>query len=134
MKIIAHWLPFNEASKDVTAVFSNAEHGNILSYSKFLLNEARCQLAEMKNDILKAIVQNRPFYGVLTALLTVAFHNGPEDWILTPLFTEEVLSLLKDAVNFFLSALSTEASTTSGVYVCKRNVLTKYAESLLLHC
>lgn len=100
-------------------IFSNAEHKNVLSYSsysKFLLNEARCQLAQIKSDILKAIVQNKPFYGVLTALLTIAFRNGPENWILTSLFTEEVLNLLKDAINFFLSTLSTEASTT-GAYV-----------------
>nr|XP_012228384.1 PREDICTED: uncharacterized protein LOC105675675 isoform X2 [Linepithema humile] len=114
IKIIAHWSPLNETSKDVPVIFSNAEH-NILSYSsysKFLLDEARCQLAQVKSDILKAIVQNRPFYGILTALLTIAFRNGPENWILTSLFTEEVLNLLKDAINFFLSALSTEASTT----------------------
>ncbi|EZA60989.1 hypothetical protein DMN91_005366 [Ooceraea biroi] len=116
MRIIAHWLPSNEVLKDATAVFVDNEEANIVAYSnysQFLLNEARCQLTEMKGDILKAIVENRPFYGVLTALLTVAFHSGPENWILTPGFTEEVLNLLKDAVNFFLSTLSTTASNTA---------------------
>lgn len=69
----------------------------------------------MKSDILKAIVQNRPFYGMLTALLAVAFRGGSENWILTSQFTEEILNLLKDAVDFFLSMFSTKASNT-GIY------------------
>lgn len=119
MKIMAHWLPLNEVSKDAAVIFSNNEYNNILvcsSYSEFLLNEAKCQLAQMKSDILKAIVQNRPFYGVLTALLAVAFRGGSENWILTPQFIEEILDLLKDAVGFFLSTFSTKASNT-GIYL-----------------
>lgn len=61
---MAHWLPLNEISKDTAGIFSDNEYNNILaysSYSEFLLNEAKCQLAQMKSDILKAIVQNRPF-------------------------------------------------------------------------
>ncbi|XP_071553159.1 uncharacterized protein [Temnothorax nylanderi] len=115
VKIMAHWLPLNEVSKDTAGIFSDNEYNNILaysSYSEFLLSEAKCQLAQMKSDILKAIVQNRPFYGVLTALLAVAFRGGPENWILTPQFTEEILNLLKDAVDFFLSTFSTKASNT----------------------
>ncbi|KYN17248.1 PREDICTED: uncharacterized protein LOC108763497 [Trachymyrmex cornetzi] len=119
VKIIAHWLPLNnisnEVSKNAAAIFSDNEHNNILvysSYSEFLLNEAKCQLAEIKSDILKAIVKNRPFYGMLTALLAVAFRGGPENWVLTPQFTEKMLSLLKDAVEFFLSTFSIKASNT----------------------
>jgi len=108
----------NEVSKNAAAIFSDNEHNNILvysSYSEFLLNEAKCQLAEIKSDILKAIVKNRPFYGVLTALLVVAFRGGPENWVLTPQFTEKMLSLLKDSVEFFLSTFSIKASNT-GIY------------------
>lgn len=115
---MAHWLPLNEINKDVASTFSHNEYNNILaysSYSEFLLYEARCQLAHMKSDILKAIVQNRPFYGVLTALLSVAFRAGPENWILTSQFTEEMLNLLKDAIDFFLSTLSTKATDTGVV-------------------
>lgn len=116
IKIMAHWLPLNDIYKDkVASTFSHTEYNNILafsSYSEFLLYEARCQLAQMKSDILKAIVQNRPFYGVLTALLSVAFRAGPENWILTLQFTEEMLNLLKDAIEFLLSTLSTKASDT----------------------
>lgn len=111
---MAHWLPLNEIYKDVTSTFSH----NILaysSYSEFLLYEARCQLVQMKSDILKAIAQNRPFYGVLTALLSIAFRAGPENWILTSKFTEEMLYFLKDAINFFLSTLSTKTSDTGVV-------------------
>ncbi|XP_070171070.1 uncharacterized protein [Polyergus mexicanus] len=112
IKIMAHWLALNEIYKDVTSTFSH-ECNNILaysSYSEFLLHEARCQLAQMKSDILKAIAHNRPFYGVLTALLSIAFRAGPENWILTSEFTEEILYFLKDAINFFLSTLSTKTS------------------------
>ncbi|XP_011875564.1 PREDICTED: uncharacterized protein LOC105566285 [Vollenhovia emeryi] len=115
IKIMARWLPLKEVSKDTAAIFSDNEYNNILtysSYSEFLLDEAKCQLTQMKTDILKAIVQNRPFYGALTALLAVAFRDGPENWILAPQFTEEILNLLKDAVDFFLSAFSTKASNT----------------------
>ncbi|KAL6439385.1 hypothetical protein ACFW04_003912 [Cataglyphis niger] len=115
IKIMAHWLPLNEIYKDVTSTFSH-EYNNILvysSYSEFLLYEARCQLVQMKNDILKAIAQNRPFYGVLTTLLSIAFRAGPENWILTSKFTEEMLYFLKDAINFFLSTLSTKTSDTA---------------------
>lgn len=117
---MACWLPLNEISKkDTSAIFSDNEYNNILaysSYSEFLLNEAKCQLGQMKSDILKAIVQNRPFYGVLTALLAIAFRGGPENWILAPQFTEEILNLLKDAVDFFLSTFSTKASNTGNNY------------------
>ncbi|XP_029158338.1 uncharacterized protein LOC114930628 isoform X2 [Nylanderia fulva] len=119
IKIMAHWLPLNEIYKDEAFILSHTEYNNFLaysSYSEFLLYEARCQLAQMKSDILKAIVQNRPFYGVLTALLSVAFHAGPENWILTLQFTEEMLHLLKDAIDFFLSTLSAKASDTSQIY------------------
>lgn len=111
---MAYWLLLNEVSKNAAAIFSDNDN-NILtysSYSEFLLNEAKCQLRQMKSDILKAIVQNRPFYGVLTALLAVAFRGGPENWILTSQFTEEILDLLKNAVDFFLSMFSTKASST----------------------
>lgn len=82
------------------------------SYSEFLLNEAKCQLAQMQSDILKTIIQNGPFYGMMTALLAVAFRGGPENWILTSQFTEEILNLLKEAVDFFLSTFSTKTSHT----------------------
>jgi len=112
---MAHWSALNDISKDAAAIFFDNEYNNILAYStysEFLLNEAKCQLAQMKSDILKAIVRNKPFYGVLTALLAVAFRGGPENWILTSQFTEKILSLLKDAVDFFLSTFSTRTSNT----------------------
>ncbi|KYM98336.1 Thyroid adenoma-associated protein like protein [Cyphomyrmex costatus] len=121
IKIIAHWLPLykttnsSDVFKNTAAIFFDNEYNNILvysSYSEFLLNEAKCQLADMKSDILKAIVKNRPFYGVLTALLAVAFRGGPENLVLTSQFMEKILSLLKDAVEFFLSIFSAKASNT----------------------
>lgn len=113
LKIIAHWFPWNE-SEQIAAILSDNGYNCLVytNYSVFLLNEAKCQLAQMQSDILKAIVHNRPFYGMLTALLAVAFRGSSENWILTSQFTEEILNLLKDAVDFFLSTFSTKASNT----------------------
>lgn len=119
MKIIACWFPL-EKDKDTAATCFDNEYNSILafsSYSEFLLKEAQHQLTQMKRDILKAVVQNRPFYGVLTALLAIAFRAGPESWILTPQFTMNVLRFLKDAVDFFLSTLSTETSDTGAMFI-----------------
>ncbi|XP_070527894.1 tRNA (32-2'-O)-methyltransferase regulator THADA isoform X2 [Cardiocondyla obscurior] len=115
IKILARWFPLNEITEDAAVKFFDNEYSNILvysSYSEFFFNKAKCQLEQMKSDILKAIVQNRPFYGVMTALLAVAFRDGPENRILTQQFTEEILNLLEDAVDFFLSMFSTKASNT----------------------
>lgn len=97
---------------------TNTTNSEYSSYSEFLLDEAKCQLAQMQSDILKTIVQNGPFYGMMTALLAVAFRGGPENWILTSQFTEEILNLLKEAVDFFLSTLSTKTSHT-GINIYK---------------
>ncbi|XP_076662007.1 uncharacterized protein LOC143365583 [Halictus rubicundus] len=103
--IIANWLPL-----DVLDGYINSS--NYSTYSEFLLNEAASQLTQMKEDVLKAIVQNKPFYGVLTALLNIAFQNGPEHDRLTLEFVERILSMLKDATNFFLSVLSPKSKNT----------------------
>lgn len=104
MKILAHWASPGEIHEDSRAYPS--------SYSEFLLGMARQQLTLMKSDILKAVVQNCPFYGTLTALLAVTFRAGPENRSLTPQFTEDVLSLAKDATDFFLSTLFMKQSNT----------------------
>ncbi|XP_076282854.1 uncharacterized protein LOC143210152 [Lasioglossum baleicum] len=103
--IIANWLPL-----DVLDGYINSS--NYSTYSEFLFNEAASQLTQMKEDVLKAIVQNKPFYGVLTALLNIAFQNGPEQDRLTLEFVERILSMLKDATNFFLSILSQKSENT----------------------
>ncbi|XP_012521796.1 uncharacterized protein LOC105828129 [Monomorium pharaonis] len=114
LKIMAHWLPLNEIFEDVAGLFSKDEHIVLVysSYSEFLLNEAKKQLGQMKSDILKAIVKNTPFYGMLTALLAIAFRGGPEKSILQLKFTEEILCLLGNANDFFLSTFSTKSSNT----------------------
>ncbi|XP_014468561.1 PREDICTED: uncharacterized protein LOC106741269 isoform X2 [Dinoponera quadriceps] len=105
MKILAHWAPSREICTDLSV--------HPLIYSELLLNTARQQLILMKGDILKAVVQNYPFYGTLTALLMVAFRAGPESQSLTPQFMEEVLNLSKDATDFFLSTLFMKQSNTA---------------------
>nr|XP_033325425.1 uncharacterized protein LOC117219953 isoform X1 [Megalopta genalis] len=100
--IIANWLPLDDLDRCTT-------YTNYSSYSDFLLNEAANQLIQMKEDVLKAIVQNKPFYGMLAALLNIAFRNGPEHNRLTLEFVERILSILKDATSFFLSILSSKS-------------------------
>lgn len=107
--ILANWLPLN-------TLRSNENH-NYSRYSDFLLNQAGSQLTQMKDDILKAIVHNTPFYGVLTALLNVAFRTGPETRCVTLEFIEETLHLLKDAVDFFLSVLSSKSENRGIFYI-----------------
>ncbi|XP_020289148.1 uncharacterized protein LOC109857328 isoform X2 [Pseudomyrmex gracilis] len=118
MKIMAHWLPLNEPENvnAIDVVFSDDARemrSCYQSYSHLLLDETTNQLAEMKSDILKAVVQEKPFYGPLSALLAIAFRAGPESWIVTSEFTEKLLNLSRDAVDFFLSALSTKTSNTA---------------------
>ncbi|KZC06123.1 PREDICTED: uncharacterized protein LOC107194452 [Dufourea novaeangliae] len=105
ISILANWLPF-----DILAEYIS--FNNCSSYTDFLFHEAASQLTEMKQDILKAIVQNKPFYGVLTALLNITFRNGPENSCLTLEFVKKLLHLLKDASNFFLSILSSKSENT----------------------
>lgn len=127
MKIMAHWLPLNEPVNVIDVVFSGDARkmrSCYQSYSHLLLDETINQLAEMKSDILKAIVQEKPFYGPLSALLAIAFRAGPESWIVTLEFTEKVLNLSRDAVDFFLSALSTKTSNT-GINIFINNINTQ---------
>ncbi|XP_032671465.1 uncharacterized protein LOC116844271 isoform X2 [Odontomachus brunneus] len=118
MKILAHWTSSGKINEDLSTTLSDDEHNTnfqhvSLCYSEFLFCMARQQLTLMRNDILKAVIQNCPFYGMLTALRTVAFRDGPERCSLTPQFMEEVLSFSKDAVNFFLSMLFIKESNTA---------------------
>ncbi|XP_029045659.2 uncharacterized protein LOC114877348 [Osmia bicornis bicornis] len=102
IKILVNWVPLD-------ILHNKTECKNYNSYSDFLFDEATSQLIQMKKDILKAIVQNKPFYGVLTALRNIAFQNGPENVCLTSKFIEKILVLLVDATDFFLSALSSKS-------------------------
>lgn len=111
ISILAHWLPSNILRDDFSTC-NKEEHINCnhyLKYSDFLFNEANNQLMKMKEDILKSIVQNEPYYGVMTALLNIAFQNGPEKRYTTFEFVEKLLSLLEDAVEFFLSIISSKS-------------------------
>ncbi|EFN80006.1 Thyroid adenoma-associated protein [Harpegnathos saltator] len=123
MKILAHWSSSDKINglEDSTAIFSGDEFNDIvnlkrasLNYSTVLLCLARQQLTLMKSDILKAVAENRPFYGMLTALLAITFRAGPESRSSStdPEFTGEVLNLSKDAADFFLSTLFMKQSNT----------------------
>ncbi|KAJ8686191.1 hypothetical protein QAD02_021985, partial [Eretmocerus hayati] len=79
-------------------------------YTRFLLGEIRNQLNLLKRDILKAATQNSPCYGVVTALLSTAFKSGPECNLITEPLLEEILTLLEEAVQDFLSMFSSKSS------------------------
>lgn len=109
ISILIHWLPLN-------TLRDYKNYNDCLKYSDFLFNEAKSQLTQMKDDVLKAIVQNKPFYGVMTALLNIAFQNGQESSDISSEFIEKVLYLLEDATDFFLYILSSKSENTGTVY------------------
>lgn len=94
------WLPLN---------FLHNDCNNYLKYSHFLYNEATNQLMQMKKDILKAIVQNKPFYGMMTALLNITFQNNRESFNISIEFIKRILYLLEDAIDFFLYIFSSKS-------------------------
>lgn len=94
------WLPLN---------FLHNDCNNYLKYSYFLYNEAASQLMQMKKDILKAIVQNKPFYGMMTALLNIIFQNNQKSFNISIEFIEKILYLLEDAIDFFLYIFSSKS-------------------------
>ncbi|KAF3430520.1 hypothetical protein E2986_07507 [Frieseomelitta varia] len=104
MSILIHWLPLN--------TLRDYKNYDCLKYSDFLFNEAKSQLTQMKDDVLKAIVQNKPFYGVMTALLNIAFQNCQKSSDISSEFIEKVLYLLEDATDFFLYILSSKSENT----------------------
>lgn len=79
-------------------------------YIEYLLEEAHNQLGNVKKDILRAAIQNSPFHGTLTTILNVGFRNQSDTEFITSEFAENLLQLLEDAVNFFLSLLSSKSS------------------------
>ncbi|KAK1119145.1 hypothetical protein K0M31_013642 [Melipona bicolor] len=105
ISILIHWLPLN-------TLRDYKDYNDCLKYSDFLFNEAKSQLTQMKDDVLKAIVQNKPFYGLMTALLNIAFQNGQESSDISSEFIEKVLYLLEDATDFFLYILSSKSENT----------------------
>ncbi|XP_076752262.1 uncharacterized protein LOC143424222 [Xylocopa sonorina] len=82
---------------------------NYSRYSDLLFEEAASQILQMKKGILKAIIQDKPFFGAITALSNILFQNGLESSNLSLEFMEKVLYLLEDAVEFFLSILSSKS-------------------------
>lgn len=109
ISILVNWLPLNTLQ-------DHKDYNNHLKYSDFLFNEAVNQLIQMKQDVLKAIVQNKPFYGVMTALLNTAFQSYQKNFNITFEFTEKILYLLEDAVHFFLDILSSKSENTGKFY------------------
>ncbi|KAK2578215.1 hypothetical protein KPH14_009760 [Odynerus spinipes] len=108
MRVLATWEPFN------TKFITNTCETNALcnSYHEFFFHEAQKQLLQMKQDILKAIIHNAPFYGILIAMLNTNFRHSLE-YCKPPLyFIEKLLDFLDDAVNFFLSILSSKSENT----------------------
>ncbi|KAG7199284.1 hypothetical protein KM043_018143 [Ampulex compressa] len=111
ISILAHW----DVPKNVQKLEPHDDQStNVVysTYSEFFLNAASIQLQQIKVDILKAIVENKPFYGVLTAISKLVFQSGPESHIVTADFLRRLLSLIKDVTDFLLSVLSSKSEST----------------------
>lgn len=116
LKILSVWLPFEEInemkdikleSKPISGFYkSPTQH---TQYIEYLLHEADNQLMDVKVDILRAAMQNSPFHGALTAILNVGFRNQYQTESLTAEFTENLLALLENAVDYLLSLLSSKS-------------------------
>lgn len=96
-----------------------------MKYSHFLYNEATDQLIKMKEDILKAIVQNKPFYGMMTALLNITFQNNRKSCNISIEFIEKILYLLEDAINFFLYIFSSKSENKGRFYLISIKIYLK---------
>ncbi|XP_046749055.1 uncharacterized protein LOC124412899 [Diprion similis] len=117
IKILSKWCPFHEIiaiKKRESMLHERCEFYKSLTmhtkYTEYLLHEAHNQLAHIKQDVLRAAMQNSPFHGTLTAILNVGFRNDLETELITPEFAENLLELLEDAVQFLLSLLSSKSS------------------------
>lgn len=111
MKILSTWEPFN-----AEFITNKCEKSTLCnSYYEFFLCEAQKQLLQMKEDILKAIVHNGSFYGILTAMLNCNFEDGLENCTPPLNFIKNLLDFLDDAITFFLSILSSKSATTSKI-------------------
>ncbi|XP_024937005.1 uncharacterized protein LOC107263882 [Cephus cinctus] len=109
-KILTNWLPLetNNRTKMLHERTNDILNSHI-NYVDYLLKTAENQLAKIKRDILKAVVQGSPFYGVLIAILSIGFRRSPETLLITEQLAEKLLCLLEEAVNFFLSVLSSKS-------------------------
>lgn len=130
MSILVKWLPLN-------ILQDHKDYNDQFKYSDFLFNEATNQLIQMKEDVLRAIVQNKPFYGVMTALLNIAFQNGQESSNISLEFIEKILYLLEDATDFFLYIFSSKSKNTgifysislkSKIYLALDEIVTEFVE------
>ncbi|CAK9832236.1 Thyroid adenoma-associated protein homolog [Anthophora retusa] len=105
MLIVANWLPSEENPK-LLHILSE----DFSKYSDYLLAAAVYQLHIMKASMNTAVITGKPFYGVMTALLNIAFQNGMESSYLTLEFIEKLLDVLEDAVDLVLPRLSMKSN------------------------
>ncbi|KAI4477006.1 hypothetical protein M0804_013186 [Polistes exclamans] len=108
MKVFSTWEPFN--TEFITDKCEESALCN--SYYEFFLYEAEKQLLQMKEDILKAIVHNRSYYGILTAMLNINFQRDQENCTPPLNFIKKLMDFLDDAITFFLSIFSSKSTTT----------------------
>ncbi|XP_015180065.1 PREDICTED: uncharacterized protein LOC107068326 [Polistes dominula] len=109
MKVFSTWEPFIQE-------YITDEHGESIScnhYYEFFLHIAEKQLLELKEKPLDASVNNeKPFYGILTAMFTVYFQRDTKKCIPPLKFVKKLLDFLDGAINILLSKLSPNSETT----------------------
>ncbi|XP_012275512.1 uncharacterized protein LOC105697086 isoform X2 [Orussus abietinus] len=110
VKIMTHWIPFEQA-RTLDVLTSRMEECYLklcTNYVDFYYHDAKQQLIQIKQDILKAIIQGSPFYGSIMGILAVGFLESELNVKQT--FAIKLLSLLEEATDFFLSLLNSKSS------------------------
>lgn len=87
----------------------DSTNNTYMRYSKILLHKAQQQFQHIKQDILKSIVGNSPLYGILTAISNVSFSTLQNQ---CSNYAKDILDLLEDIVDYFISVLSSKANNT----------------------
>ncbi|XP_001601186.3 uncharacterized protein LOC100116772 [Nasonia vitripennis] len=113
LRILTTWFPLNSQGNDKTVQLMKSQHPgieNYQTYTRYLFDKATQQFELAKKDIFKAATQETPFYGLVLALFLTGFSDGPEAATVSKDFLEQVISMIEQAVTFFLNALSSKSS------------------------
>ncbi|XP_066584522.1 tRNA (32-2'-O)-methyltransferase regulator THADA [Prorops nasuta] len=79
---------------------------------EFLLNNAKSQLIAIKSDILKAIIEKQPLYGILNAILKVVYQRKTNNYFNNKIYSEKLLDILEEITSFYLCLLSSKAENS----------------------
>lgn len=90
----------------------NSEIDKVAKFIDLLIQIAQEQLPQVKNDVLHSLETNKPFYGVVIAIMEITFKSNIVKCSLSQKHAEQVLDLIEDAVKHFISLLSSNGEQT----------------------